>query len=367
MTCRAPGGDESMDKKAVLWTPRPYRSGDEHALMDLTKLVLERDLALKDWRWLFSDNPAGEGFFSLADHDGNIVGQYVVIPIRMLVGGEEITGAQSMDTMTHPDYRRQGMFTTLANEVYAELKRCGIHAAYGFPNPASHPGFVNKLEWITLIDLPFRARPLKPGTILAEKFGAGSIMKFAGAPTGAVFNRMYPVRAQSGDPELRKIDSFGPEFDDLWTSVAGSFNCVVKRDAAYLNWRYIAKPGADYSIFGAYDTTGRLAGYSVLKTIIQGEVRQGHLLDVLAVNHDGKTASALIRAATRRFNEQDCDVAICLMLEHAPYYNLLRRHGFIFQPKTLPYIVRRNTEKYPWSLLENPTNWHITFGDSDFV
>lgn len=356
-----------MKKNPVLWSPRPFRSGDEQTLMALTKLVLERDIKLEEWRWLFRDNPAGQGIFSLADHDGKVVGQYVVIPIRMLVNGEEITSAQSMDTMTHPDYRRQGMFTTLANEVYVELEKRGIHAAYGFPNPASHPGFVKKLEWITLIDLPFRARPLKPGAILAEKFGAASIMKAAGAPTGALFNRMYPMRKFSSDSDIRKIEFFSPEFDELWNSVAGSFNCVVKRDAAYLNWRYVSKPGSDYSIFGAYDETNLLTGYSVLTTIMQGDVGQGHILDILTRNHDAGTASALIRAASRRFNEIGCDVVICLMLDHAPYHDPLRKHGFIFQPKTLPHIVRRNTSKYPWSLLKNPANWHITFGDSDFV
>lgn len=357
-----------MTKKEILWKPRPYREGDEEQLMKLTKLALERDIAIESWRWLFKDNPAGKGFFSLADHDGNLVGQYVVIPIRLLVGGKEITGAQSMDTMTHPDYRRQGMFTTLAGEVYRNLKESGIHAAYGFPNDASHPGFVNKLGWITLIDLPFHARPLKLSSLLADRIGNKFAASTAGVPAQAAFNLLFPSsRKENHGFSTRITDRFDGEFDRLWDSVKERFSCAVCRNSDYLNWRYINKPGADYKVLAIDGKEGRLAGYAVLKTVRKEGAGQGHILDLLTADLDLSTAEILIREAITMFRDEGMDVVVCLMLKHIPYYKLLKKNGFIFKPKALPYIVRRNTEKFSEDLLFNPENWYITFGDSDFV
>ena len=44
-----------------------------------------------------------------------------------------------MDTMTHPDYQGQGVFTKLAKACYDITAIDGYRVLYGFPNPYSYP------------------------------------------------------------------------------------------------------------------------------------------------------------------------------------------------------------------------------------
>jgi hypothetical protein len=354
-------------KKQILWKPRDYERGDEHALIALTGIALERKIGLDGWNWLFADNPAGQGIFSLADHDGRIVGQYVVIPIRMLVKGQVITGAQSMDTMTHPDYRRQGMFTTLAKEVYGKLRSPEIPVAYGFPNDASHPGFVGKLSWITLTDLPIILRPLRLSSLLSSRVKIPLITRVFGFIGQRAFDLIYRSRDAEETCTISRIPSFDNEFDSLWQHVKKGFTNVVIRDSIYLNWRYVAKPNGGYETFAARDNEGALRGYTVLKKIEKEGLHQGLIVDLLTDDFDQDTAECLFDFAIRHFREKNMDLIACIMLSDAPYRALLRKKGFIFTPKTLPYIVRTNTDRFRIEELRDVNDWYVTFGDSDFV
>lgn len=82
----------------------------------------------------------------LAIHQNNIAAFYGVIPCLVILEGKEILAAQSADTMTHPDYRGQGLFVTLARKTYELARNSGIRFLFGFPNQHSQPGAV-KLGW----------------------------------------------------------------------------------------------------------------------------------------------------------------------------------------------------------------------------
>ena len=46
----------------------------------------------------------------------------------------------SCDPMTHPDYQKQGIFVTLARDLYADLTaRHGVTTVWGFPTTPRIP------------------------------------------------------------------------------------------------------------------------------------------------------------------------------------------------------------------------------------
>lgn len=75
------------------------------------------------------------------------IGFYAVIPCFMQAADEIILAAQSADTMTHPDYRKQGLFVDLALRTFQLCRDVNIRLLFGFPNQHSLPGFLNKLGW----------------------------------------------------------------------------------------------------------------------------------------------------------------------------------------------------------------------------
>jgi len=72
---------------------------------------------------------------------------YGLVPTLLWHNGSTILAAQSVDTMTHPDYRGLGLFVKLAEQTYSICEAEGIRLIFGFPNQNSFPGLANRLEW----------------------------------------------------------------------------------------------------------------------------------------------------------------------------------------------------------------------------
>jgi hypothetical protein len=87
------------------------------------------------------------GFIAFND-TGMAVAFYGVIPCFLQHAERILRSAQSADTMTHPQYRNQGLFVKLANLTFNLCKANGIQLVFGFPNQNSLPGFINKLGWV---------------------------------------------------------------------------------------------------------------------------------------------------------------------------------------------------------------------------
>ena len=73
---------------------------------------------------------------------------YGVVPCFIKFENELILVAQSTDTMTHPEYRYQGMFVELSTMTFDLCKKLNIRLVFGFPNENSYHGAVTKLGWI---------------------------------------------------------------------------------------------------------------------------------------------------------------------------------------------------------------------------
>ena len=72
---------------------------------------------------------------------------YGVLPLIATLNNEPILIAQSADTITHPNYRKKGLFVLLANKTYDLCQEEGIKHLFGIPNYNSYTGFVHKLNW----------------------------------------------------------------------------------------------------------------------------------------------------------------------------------------------------------------------------
>ena len=87
------------------------------------------------------------GFFAYAESN-EPAAYYGVFPCLLEADGTKFLGAQSGDTITHPEHQRKGLFVQLARMTYDLAKSEGIQVIFGFPNSQSGPGFYQKLNWI---------------------------------------------------------------------------------------------------------------------------------------------------------------------------------------------------------------------------
>ncbi|MBM2294573.1 GNAT family N-acetyltransferase [Sulfitobacter pseudonitzschiae] len=120
-------------------------------------------------RWLYEENPHGRAIGFDAYLDGELAAHYVTIPRIYCVGDEKVRGVLSVNTATHPNHQRRGLFTRLAAATYERAANEGYQYVIGVANAQSIHGFLTKLEFKRLgqIGLAFwlRPPPVAPGHV----------------------------------------------------------------------------------------------------------------------------------------------------------------------------------------------------------
>jgi len=350
---------------------RPFQDQDEAGILGLRRRVFGDLDPVRArpavWRWQFLHNPAGRAVCAVAEDRERIVGQYAAIPTRFSVQGKEMRFALSCDTMIHPDYRRRGLFTLLARDVYRRLEEDkGITTVWGFPNEASLPGFTRRLDWRLLAVFPVRAAVMRPLTLLGATLGLKRIAgRIPVADNTGILGRISDV--MSGF-EVQSVRRFGREYDTLWHRRRDLAPIIQVRDADYLNWRYGAVPEFGYHAFSIRERE-ELLGYMVIRCMSL----MGHFFGVLTdlfpfPVKDLLTTRQLFRVARDWCRDQGAAFMTCLFSRATPSF--LRAAGL----RTVPALL--NPRKWHFGarygpnevhLLGVPQNWHLTYGDTDIV
>ena len=162
------------------------------------------------------------------------------------------------------------------------------------------------------------------------------------------------------------IQRFDDSFTALWEELAPKFDLAVRRDAAYLNWKYVNAPHVRYSI-AALRRDDRNVGYAVYRHLHEPRGRVTLLVDFLADPDDEaglRDAAALGRsrgAPGRLRQDPHLRDARRLPARAAPVRLLpgevddgVRRQGQ--RRSTVDAVVLRPDTR---------RRWHVTLGDSD--
>ena len=135
----------------------------------------------------------------------------------------------------------------------------------------------------------------------------------------------------------------------------------VRRDAAYVRWRYRGAPHKQYEILEAR-RGGTLLGFIVTRQVDHRGLRLGWIVDLFAACDDRSTKDALLATAMKRFSK-DRVARAQAFCTNARLAVDLRRHGFFKGASPAHLCVRpRNISGDPVSRVDD---WHIVYGDSD--
>lgn len=156
--------------------------------------------------------------------------------------------------------------------------------------------------------------------------------------------------------------SIGAEYDALWERARGTFDACVRRDAAYVRWRYRETPHKRYQIREAR-RDGTLTGFAVTRQEDYRGLRLGWIVDLFAASDDHPTRDALLTAVMRSF--ADARVArVQVLCTGEALAADLRRHGFFKGAARGHLCVRPN------GIADLPSagaaRWHVVFGDGDW-
>ncbi len=133
---------------------RLYQPGEESQILTLFRHSYGREMSEAYWNWRFRDAPAGPAVIFLT-WDGDILAaHYAVTSLVLRIEGQDWLTGLSGTTMTHPDYRGQGLFPKLGRSTYAHMAKAGMGLVWGFPNVQSHRGFIRDLNWADIYEVP---------------------------------------------------------------------------------------------------------------------------------------------------------------------------------------------------------------------
>ncbi len=356
------------------WSIRTYEKGDEKGIFKLIKAVYPEkkydwEKWIRGWNWMYMNNPIGDSKIWVADHNGKIVGSRSVFLVKIKIGNETIMASQNSGLMTHPNYRRQGIFSTLEKKSFDQLKGDGIGITYSFPSSMSYPIYMKSGLFFNIHALQTMIRPFNLENILKRRIKNKFLLKIYAVIGYLFINMFYRTKKppEVDDLTISQISSFDDRINDFWKKISNDYEIMVIRNKEYLNWRYVDVPNVEYTIYLA-EERGEICGYIVLGCAEQDQL-SGHIMDIIGPLNRPEIIHSLLSEAIKYFKEKKVDAIFCKMIADKIFYKIFRKNGFVptrFITKSR-FIVRINSPEISEAYLKNKENWFIQLGDSDFI
>jgi hypothetical protein len=254
-------------------TIRPFQQGDEAAILTAFNRALESERTprtLEHWRWLYEGNPNGMRVMLGLDEGGDVVAQCAGVPLRARVDGKSVLFCLALDGLNVRSLRtghtRRGLFTA-CSEAFRENfggEGEGRHV-FTYASVGTHNAHVGR------------------------------------APLGLSFLRegfrhvLANLTERGGDfrAEVRAVERFGPEVNEIFERTAVEARVLLVRDALFLNWRFVERPAKPYSCAIAWTGT-RPAGIAVWRLGTFEGRPAGYACEWLVPRDEPHAASALL-------------------------------------------------------------------------
>jgi hypothetical protein len=312
----------------------------------------------RSWAWQYERNPQSPHgpVVYVARRDSRPLGQMGTMPVSLWWGGREVRAAWGIDYFVSPDAEGEGHSIALAK---AWMRDVDVALALGL----AHTSYLIclRLGFRDLGYVPFFQAILDPAAIVRRRYGRlpGTLARPLAALVGWRARRRQPL---SPEIAVTSASSIGAEYDALWERARESYDACVRRDAAYVRWRYHEAPNKSYVIREAR-RGGVLTGFAVTRHEVLRGIRLGWIVDLFAVSDDHLTRDALLTDAMRSFAEAGV-ARVQVLCTSVALGSGLRRHGF-FKGTAAGHLCAR-----PNGIPDLPSTasgrWHVVFGDGDW-
>jgi hypothetical protein len=362
-------------------TPQPSDVRDEHIAVSacgpehraeqarLFNQCFKKSLDEAALAWRYDSAPQGGSLsFVARPPGGEAISGYACSPRRALARGDEGTLAvvgETGDVMTLSDWRKRGIFSRLDRAAMAEAQRRAWPLCFGLPNRKSAHIFL-ELGWTaigTVRSWCFLLRSDAAARAVRAKEGR---LKAWLTPLDARACERGRARLDAARTAFRRatLDRFPVEVVELSRAVERRFDFMLRRDAEYLNWRFVRAPSRMHRAIGIFDGP-KLAGYAVVQ-LPRRDSGVGYLVDVLG--RDDRAALAAMGEGLRELEQEGASVAVATAIDGSWWNGRLVEGGFL-PPKVenhLTVILHVNDERHPLSsAARDASAWYFTDGDRD--
>lgn len=309
-------------------TTRWLEDADIEPVLDLMRVSLGESKLLQRsselFRWKHIDNPFGRSIGLVAEDGGEIVGLRTFMRWELVTPtGETLRCVRAVDTATHPDHQRRGIFSRLTEEGIEIARSEGVDLVFNTPNDKSKPGYL-KMGW-------------------QEVGRIGAMVR----PTPALLRR---EESEDTSPELFMRGARPAAGLDMTDRLPRGLR--TPRSPEYLAWRFSSHPTARY--FAAGDSSG----LAVLRPNRRDDRRELVVADLLGA--PAAAGRAAVKAASGSY-------LATWFSPGGPERAALVRRGFVPVPgfTALTLVMRPLREVPPeyWSM----DTWDVAVSDFELL
>ncbi len=308
---------------------RPARPDDLPQILDVLRAALGETPLLRRtpalWNWKHLDNPFGPSLVLVAEHAERVVGVRAFMRWELeLPDGQVLRCVRAVDTATHPDHLRRGIFRRLTETAVEMAQTEGVDLIFNTPNATSGAGYL-KMGWRRVGDLGVIVRP-----------------------------RVGPVAPIDPD-DLPRLTDHVARTDPLepYPTPRAAVALRTPRREGYLRWRFERHPTARYAAIR------RGGGAGIIRANVRRGRRELVLSEVL-----GDVDPSLFREVARRSTSR---YVATWFSPSAPERRLARRALYASVPglRTLT-LVARPLRPLPVDVFDLQ-NWDLSVSDLELL
>lgn len=337
-----------------------YEAADEDSVLELMEATLgtdsSRQKAASLWRWKHIDNYFGRSLVCLARDDyRQLAGMRAFMRWKFRIGDREVDAVRAVDTATHPEHQRRGIFTKLTLHTLQEAKKQGVDLVFNTPNKYSMPGYL-KMGWSHVGILPLSIRVLNPA---AFAYGLVRNRLSRNEQESLPTTEFSRSQAEGADvildkqEDLQELLNASEEWSKDFVGIS-TFKTVE-----YLRWRYLEHPHLKYYSVSVGDE-GALDGCIIFRTNMRFGLKEIVLSEIVLSNPDFGLFRNLMSRLTSVIK---ADYLIAYSRPKSFLSRALHRSWFLTLPKLgMHFTANPLTE----SLQVDPTirnNWALSLGD----
>lgn len=250
---------------------RAARDSDVDAIVALLRTSIGDGVLTSEpyWRWKHLASPFGPSRALLAVDAADVpVGVRVFMRWDWGSDGRPVPAVRAVDTATHPDWRRRGIFRRLTMDLVDSCADEGVAFVFGTPNDQSRSGYL-EMGWSDVARVPVRAFVARP---LRSAWRAGRARLAGGtALEEEPFVDDGSVTALLCDPRLDDV---------LATATTDELRFHTVPTRPYLDWRYRQIPGHTYR--ARWHFNGAEGGIVIARRRARGSLDETSIAQVIA-------------------------------------------------------------------------------------
>lgn len=303
---------------------------DAQSILNLINLVQPQvPWSLSHFQWQFRDSPYGPAKLYLVKKlNGQVVSLYAAIAQRIAINGKSFQARMVQDVMTHPDYRGRGFLHDLGRRCLDDIRSTG-EIGYTFPNERSEKSF-RRNGWKELCPIPTRIK-------LLDKERSSDVKNEV---------EVLPLKGP-----------FGNSLAEIWK--LSNLQIGVDRNTDFLNWRY-SKPNIEYRKFIINSGEGLL----ILKFYSSSNEKSLHICDLFVKENCQGIIPSILSFCEDLGRTEKANFLTAWLPEKHPYADPFNAVGLKIQNSSSRFFfVYPTTESI--GLIQDPTLWHLSHGDSD--